>query len=117
MGTSLAPMVAAADLIAGFRPLVVEDAGAIVGHWSLTRLWQAEGLAIAPSHAANPSVGRHLLMGLRELAQDEGAKVIYTGAERGESGEHVRSLLLRAGAMPMNADVFFWPVRPRMGLK
>jgi hypothetical protein len=117
-GTELGPLVAAETLMPGLRVLVVEDdGGEIVAHWALVVMYQAEGLGILPSHAGNPAVGRHLLIGMRELLQDEGASVVYTAAERGPAGDAVRAMLLKADAVPFDADVFFWPVRPRTALQ
>lgn len=63
------------------RILVVEDEqGAIVGCWAFLYVLHAEGVYIAPEHRGRSAVARHLLRGMREIAQASDASSVWTGA-------------------------------------
>lgn len=82
-GTELAAIVAAARrqrhrLVV----LVVEDdAGTIIGCWSLFQTWHAEGLWVAPSHRGKASVGRRLLAMLYKCGRALDVPGVYTAAQ------------------------------------
>lgn len=88
------------------RIIAVEDNGVLVGCWSLTRMWQAEGLWMAPAAARSASVGRRLLMAMKHQAHEVGAQVLLTGAQN----EAVRAMLLKIGARELPISLFAWPM-------
>jgi hypothetical protein len=86
--------------------IVIERDGVLVGCWSLTHIWQAEGLWMAPEEAQSPSVGRKLLLAMREEAHKVGTHLILTGA----TTDPVRALLTKVGAEELPIAVFAWPM-------
>ena len=88
------------------RMIVVEDDGVLVGCWSLTRMWQAEGVWIAPEAAKSPAIGRRLLKAMRQQAIDVGASCLLTGAQT----DAVRSILTKLGATELPVSLYAWPI-------
>ena len=88
------------------RIIVVEDDGAVVGCWSLTRMWQAEGVWIDPAAAKSPAIGRRLLKAMREQAIAVGASCLLTGAQTDE----VRTILTKLGATELPVSLYAWPM-------
>jgi hypothetical protein len=87
--------------------LVVEDdTGQIVGSWSFTHVLHAEGVHIHPAYRKSGVVARHLWRGMRELAAEQGAAAVWTGAGTPE----VRDLLVAHGAQKFPVDSFVLPL-------
>jgi len=86
--------------------IVVEDDEVLVGCWALTRMWQAEGVWIAPAAAKSAAVARRLLVAMRREAEKVGTHVVLTGAQT----DGVRSMLTRLGAEELPISVFAWPM-------
>ncbi len=86
---------------------VVEDeAGEIVGCWSLLSALHAEGLWIAPAHRKGSAVGRHLLKAVKGGAKRSGARAVLTSAMTPE----VAALLDHIGATKVPGDLYSWPM-------
>ena len=88
------------------RVVVVEEDGAIIGCWAGFPLFHAEGVYIAPAHRGRASVARHLLLGMRSLAKDAGARSIITGA----IDPLVAEMLLKLGAVALPGTQYALPI-------
>lgn len=88
---------------------VVEDeAGAIIGCWSLLTLLHAEGIWIDPAHRKSAAVARRLLLSVLPAARGTGAASILTSAIDPE----VEQLLEHAGATKVPGTLYAWPIAP-----
>jgi hypothetical protein len=87
---------------------VEDETGRLMGCWSLTRMWHAEGIYIAPEVRQQVSVGRRLLVAMKYLASKMGTHVILSAAKRDD--DQVRHMLLRVGATPVDVQLFEWPL-------
>ncbi len=88
--------------------LVVEDdAGEIVGCWSLLSVIHVEGLWIRPDHRQHGSVGRALLTTMQRWIRQEGVDAVVTASTNGEMADY----LDRLGALPIPGQTFLWPMR------
>jgi len=89
--------------------MVCEEAdGTLLGCWSLVKLWQAEGLWIAPSVRGNAAVGRGLLLAMKDAVSKLGTHVILSAAA--EDDRHVQRMLDRAGASALPVKLYQWPM-------
>jgi N-acetylglutamate synthase-like GNAT family acetyltransferase len=101
-----------ADVCRGLDPahthvLVVEDSGAIVGTWALTRVVHAECLWIREDHRKRGGVGRRLLALMRSGARAMGAGPVWTGA----MSDEVRMLIEHFGGTRVPGDSYLLPMR------
>ena len=76
-GTELGPVIHLMPESA--KIAVVEIEGQIVGCWSMTPLWHAEGVWIHPEHRGG-TVGRKLLRWMYTTASQAGARMVLTGS-------------------------------------
>lgn len=83
--------------------LVVEDdAGQIIGCWSVYRLVHVEGVWIAPEHRKKSGVARRLITGMRQIARGMGARAVNTASASAE----VTNLLRHLGAHQIEGEHF-----------
>lgn len=80
--------------------LVVEDGEQIAGCWVLMPVWHVECLYVAPEHRGKASVARRLLVGMKRLVRDVGARGVMTAA----TSDAVRALLAHVGAEKVPGD-------------
>lgn len=80
--------------------IVVEDAGAIVGTWTLLRVLHAECLWIAPSHRGKASVARRLWAELQNIVRGMGEHTVATSAV----SDDVRAMLEHVNALKLTGD-------------
>lgn len=86
--------------------LVVEDGEKIVGCWTLMMVPHVECLWIDPSERARVTVARRLWLGMRALASQMGARVVWTAAV----SDPVRGLLDHAAARKLDGDHYLLPM-------
>lgn len=87
--------------------LVVEDeAGAIIGCWTMMLVPHVECLWIHPDEKARVSVARRLWLGMRQIASDMGAHYVWTAAV----SDPVRGLLDHAHARKLEGDHYVMPM-------
>lgn len=104
-GTELGPV--AQILPETARVIVVEDeAGAIVGCWSVFQVVHVEGLWIAPANRGKGSVARRLLVEMRKQARDFGARAVMTAAITPD----VRALIESVGGSQVPGEHFVMPL-------
>lgn len=60
--------------------VVEDDAGAIVGCWTLFSVLHAEGVWIAPEHRKRTAVARRLWARMRAAVRGQGSRTFVTGA-------------------------------------
>ena len=98
--TALAPIWRTLDIDPRItRVLVIEEDGAIVGHWVATRIWHLEGV-----HVARPALFRRLWRLAGETLEALGVRTVWTAA--GKDDTIVREMLARVGATPIPIDHF-----------
>lgn len=88
------------------RVIVVEEAGEIVGTWTMLRIVHAECLWISPKYRGSFGVAKRLLRGMREIATGWGVEKVITGS----ASEHVTALIAKFGGVPMPCVSFILPV-------
>lgn len=100
-------------ILVGMRPgvsrvLVVEDQGAIVGHWLLFPVLHAECIYIAPAYRKTGGVARRLLRLLKHGARSLGFDRVWTASDSPD----VTALLAhpRLGGVPVPALPVILPV-------
>lgn len=86
-----------AHLPAEARVVAVEDDGELVGCWAVLPITHVEGVWVKPSHRNAGGVARRLLRGMRDVAQEMGARAVFTAALT----PNVEDLLARVGAEPL----------------
>ncbi len=86
--------------------LVVEDGEKIVGCWTLMQVPHVECLWIDPAERARVTVARRLWLGMRALASQIGARVVWTAAV----DDPVRGLLEHADARKLVGDHYLLPM-------
>ena len=87
--------------------VVVEQDGVIIGCWSLTPLWHAEGVWIHPDHRQSPGVAMRLLRWLYATAKAEGASAVLTGS----LSATVSGYLERLGGTVTPGQTYVLPVK------
>lgn len=93
---------------AGVTVIVVEDAaGAIVSHWTSFQCLHAENVWVAPEHQKRGVAVRHLLEGMRDVADEAGAVAFVTAS----ASDEVTRLLERLGATRLPGIAYSVPVR------
>lgn len=91
------------------RVLVVEnDAGEIVGCWSLFAAWHVEGLWIAPAYRGQGNVARRLLRTMKSWIRTAGVSGVVTAS----LDPAVSAYLIRLGAYPLPGAAYIWPMQP-----
>jgi N-acetylglutamate synthase-like GNAT family acetyltransferase len=86
--------------------IVVEDAGVIVGCWSLLPVYHAEGIWIRPDYRRQGGVALRLLRGLRTVAKRYGARAVCTAS----MDTTVSTLIERIGGQKMPGTHYTVPM-------
>jgi len=86
--------------------IVVEDAGVIVGCWSLLPVYHAEGIWIRPDYRRKGGVALRLLRGLRTVARRYGARAVCTAS----MDTTVSTLIERIGGQKMPGTHYTVPM-------
>lgn len=86
--------------------LVIEDAGRIVGTWTVLRMVHVECVWIDPDYRGAFGVVKRLLRGMREIAAAWGAKTVLTSAVT----DQVRALITSLKGQPLPGDHFVIPL-------
>lgn len=88
--------------------LVVEDeAGDVVGTWSLAILPHLEGFWVRPDHRQKAAVVKALLVHMFRHLRTAGVDIVLTHAP----GEHIDEFLIRLGGEPLPGRAFKLPIK------
>jgi hypothetical protein len=86
------------DLPLDAKVVVVEDAGRIVGCWTLLPIWHGEWAWIHPDYRKNGAVMRRLWGGLHGLARFLGVKRVWCGS----NDDRIGHILTKRGAVKLS---------------
>lgn len=86
--------------------LVVEQDGQIVGTWVVMRIVHAECVWIHPDHRGRLGVVKRLLSGMRAIAKNWGATVVWTSA----TSREVRALIRKLHGTRIPGEAYALPV-------
>lgn len=88
------------------RVLVVEEAGRIVGTWTVLRVVHVECVWIDPAYRGAFGVVKRLLRGMRAIAGEWGARTVLTSALT----DQVRALITSLGGQQLPGEHFVIPL-------